>query len=156
MKRRFTALAMSHMLSRRIAPVLILVQLAYVALLEAMFALAPDTAELDHTDPSSSGGILYAAVGVAVVLTWAGGAALLGLDEARTSTPRAVSIVWLAVLALGEVAVAVAFLAKTAGEAFRPDALKVIAATATCMSIALACATELRTLVRPSSAGAGI
>jgi uncharacterized PurR-regulated membrane protein YhhQ (DUF165 family) len=145
---------MTQMFSRRIAPVLVLVQLAYVALLEAMFALAPDTAELDHTNPSSSGGILYAVAGVAVVVTWTGGAALLGLDKARTRTPRALSVAWLAVLALGEVTVAVAFLAKIAREAFGPDTLSVVVATAMCISIALACAIELRTLVRPASADA--
>ncbi|MET7438572.1 hypothetical protein ACFYQQ_21355 [Streptomyces sp. NPDC005496] len=145
---------MRRILGRRIASVLALVQLAYAVLFEAMFALAPDTAELDHTDPSSSGGMLYAAAGIAVVVTWAGGAALLGLHKARTCTPRALSAVWLVVLAFGEVAVAVTFLAKMTREAIGPDMLVVAAATAMCLGVALACATELRTLVRPSSADA--
>ncbi|MFJ3222235.1 hypothetical protein ACIPJS_02550 [Streptomyces sp. NPDC086783] len=141
---------MTKTFSRRIAPILVLVQLAYVLLLEAMFALAPDTAELDHTNPSQSGGILYAMVGVAVVLVWAGGAALLGLDNVRARAPRALSTAWLAVLALGEVAVTVAFLAKIARETFGSDTLSVIAATAVCVTVALACVVELRTLVRHS------
>ncbi|MGW7056683.1 hypothetical protein [Streptomyces sp. NPDC054888] len=141
---------MTHMLSRRIAPILILVQVAYIAMLETLFALGPDTAELDHTNPSASSGILYTAVIVAVVLTMAGGAALLALDKARTGTPRAVRTAWLAVLALGELAIAAVFLVSITGQAIGPDALIGSAAIALCGCIAYACATELRTLFRPA------
>ncbi|MGX1887645.1 hypothetical protein [Streptomyces sp. NPDC055287] len=145
---------MTHVLSRRIAPILILVQVAYIALLEIVFTLGPDTAELDHTNPSGSSGILYTAVIVAVVLTLAGGAALLGLDKARTGTPRAVRTAWLAVLALGELAIAATFLVSITGQEFGPDTLIGTAAIAMCACIALACATEVRTLVRPTPADA--
>ncbi|MGX1887793.1 hypothetical protein [Streptomyces sp. NPDC055287] len=39
---------MTHILSRRIAPILILGQIAYITLLEIAFTLVPDTAELDR------------------------------------------------------------------------------------------------------------
>ncbi|MBT2511672.1 hypothetical protein J7I98_39030 [Streptomyces sp. ISL-98] len=145
---------MTHMLSRRIAPILILVQVAYIALLEIAFSLGPDTAELDHTNPSGSSGILYTAVIVAAVVTMAGGAALLGLDKARAGTPRAVRTAWLVVLALGELAIATAFLTSITRETFGPDTLVGTAAIAMCVFIALACATEIRAFFRHAPADA--
>ncbi|GAA2518900.1 hypothetical protein [Streptomyces gobitricini] len=146
---------MTHLLSRRIAPVLVLIQVAYVALLEIAFStLGPDTAELDHTNPSASGRLLYAAVIIGALIVLVGGAVLLGLDKARTACPGAVRTAWLAVLAIGELAIASTFLFHMAKETFGPDTLIGTAAIVVCGLIAFACASEVRVSFRRSSADA--
>lgn len=136
---------MMHMLSRRIAPVLVLMQVAYVALMEIAFStIGPDTAELDHTHPSTSGRLLYAAVIIGVVVALAGGAALLGLDRGRKALPRTVRTVWLAVLTIGELAIACTFLAHMVTEPIGPDTLIGTAAIVICALIAFAGASEMR------------
>jgi hypothetical protein len=143
------------MLSRRIAPILILMQISYVALMEIAFTvMVPDTAELDHTNPSASGRFLYTAVVIAVLITLAGGAALLGLDKARTRAPRIARTAWLVVLAIGELAIAGMFLASIARETFGPDTLIGLIGIVMCASITVASACELRTSLPPRSADA--
>lgn len=146
---------MMHMLNRRIAPVLVLIQVAYVALLEIAFTtLTPDTAELDHTDPSTSGRLLYTAVIIGVLITLTGGAALLGLDKARNACPTAVRTAWLAILPIGELAIAGTFLFHMARETFGPDTLIGTAAIAMCGLIAFASVREVLSAVRTSAVDA--
>lgn len=142
-----------HMLSRRIAPVLVLMQVAYVALLEIVFStIGPNTAELDHTHPSTSGRLFYAAVVIGVVVALAGGAAILGLDRVRRAVPGTVRTVWLAALIAGELAIACTFLAHMVTEPFGPDTLIGTAAIVICALIAFAGAREMRVSAGRASA----
>ncbi|MFI1568945.1 hypothetical protein ACH4ZX_39050 [Streptomyces sp. NPDC020490] len=125
---------------RRVAPVLLLGQVAYVALLEFAFTfLVPDTAGIDHTGPSRSGTALYAAVVAVALLAMTGGAALLGSARVRAGTPRALRAGWLIVLGAGELAVAVAFLkAVVAGDPGPDTLIGLLAGVASC-AIAWSC-----------------
>ncbi|MEV6507803.1 hypothetical protein AB0M61_17025 [Streptomyces sp. NPDC051642] len=144
---------MMTMFHRRVVPVLLLAQVAYVALLEFAFTfLALDTAEIDHTDPDTSGTVLYAVLVVVAVLAMAGGAALLGSARVRERAPRALRVGWLALLGLGEVAIAVMFLRTVATGASGPDTLiGVLASVASC-AVALSCLTETSTVLRGTPA----
>ncbi|WP_405988022.1 hypothetical protein [Streptomyces sp. NBC_00986] len=144
---------MTTMFHRRVVPVLLLAQVAYVALLEFAFTfLALDTAEIDHTDPDTSGTVLYAVLVVVAVLAMAGGAALLGSARVRERAPRALRGGWLALLGLGEVAIAVMFLRTVATGASGPDTLiGVLASVASC-AVALSCLTETSTVLRGTPA----
>ncbi|WP_406130593.1 hypothetical protein [Streptomyces sp. NBC_00989] len=144
---------MTTMFHRRVVPVLLLAQVAYVALLEFAFTfLALDTAEIDHTDPDTSGNALYAVLVVVAVLAMTGGAALLGSARVRERAPRALRVGWLALLGLGEVAVAVMFLRTVATGASGPDTLiGVLASVASC-AVALSCLTETSTVLRGTPA----
>jgi hypothetical protein len=101
---------MMTVLHRRVVPLLLLSQVAYVALLEFAFTfLVPETGEIDHTESGSSSALLYRALVITAVLGMVGGAVLLGSARARARTPRGIRVGWLALLVLGEVAIAVAF-----------------------------------------------
>ncbi|MER5343033.1 hypothetical protein ABT030_22390 [Streptomyces mirabilis] len=138
---------------RGVVPVLLLVQVAYVALLEFAFTfLTPDTAEIDHTDPSTSATALYAVLVAVALLALAGGAALLGSAQVRERTPRAVRVGWLTLLGLGELAVGAMFLRNVAAGASGPDTLiGVLASVASC-AIAVSCLTETSTVLRGTPA----
>jgi hypothetical protein len=141
------------MFHRRVVPVLLLGQVAYVALLEFAFTfLVPDTAEIDHTDPQTSGTVLYLVLVAAAVLAMAGGAALLGSAQVRDRTPRALRVGWLILLGLGEVAIAVMFLRAVVTGALSPDTLiGVLASVASC-AVAWSCLTETSTVLRGTPA----
>ncbi|WP_329537053.1 hypothetical protein OG568_51820 (plasmid) [Streptomyces sp. NBC_01450] len=144
---------MMTMLHRRVVPVLLLAQVAYVALLEFAFTfLALDTAEIDHTDPQTAGTVLYAVLVVVAVLAMAGGAALLGSARVRDRTPRALRVGWLALLGLGEVAVAVMFLRTVVTGASGPDTLTGVLASVASCAVALSCLTETSTVLRGTPA----
>ncbi|MFG3504790.1 hypothetical protein ACGF5F_04665 [Streptomyces sp. NPDC047821] len=136
---------MTSTLNRRVAPVLLLVEVAYIALLTVAFTvLPPDTAELDHTAASALDAVVYAAATLGLVVALAGAAALLGLERARARAPRAVRVAWLSLVGLGQVAVAVKALVNAAGQDLGPDTAigSVMAAAALC--VAAACALEVR------------
>ncbi|MFD3995966.1 hypothetical protein [Streptomyces sp. NPDC058583] len=80
-------------------------QVGYLLLMGLAFVLfTPDTAEIDHTDPSGSGALLLAAsAAVALTLLW--GAAVLGLDSFRDRGPRWGRVATLGVAAALQVAV---------------------------------------------------
>ncbi|MFJ5103975.1 hypothetical protein [Streptomyces sp. NPDC088554] len=146
---------MIRLLTRRIAPALLLLQAVYAGLLQIAFlTLGPDTAELDHTDPSGFSALNAALVALTLVgLT--GGAALLGLERARSWMPRALMMAWLGLLGLGQTALAVVLLATTSSPVglTLPAALLVAAA---CATVAVACALTIRTgsgAVRLNTAG---
>ncbi|MFG2310142.1 hypothetical protein ACGFS9_15935 [Streptomyces sp. NPDC048566] len=144
---------MMTMFHRRVVPVLLLGQVAYVALLEFAFTfLVPDTAEIDHTDPQTSGTVLYLVLAAAAVLAMAGGAVLLGSAQVRDRTPRALRVGWLILLGLGEVAIAVMFLRVVVTGALSPDTLiGVLASVASC-AVAWSCLTETSTVLRGTPA----
>ncbi|MER6633286.1 hypothetical protein ABT301_34570 [Streptomyces sp. NPDC000987] len=137
----------------RVAPVLLLCQVAYVALLEFAFTfLVPDTAEIDHTGPSPSGTALYASAVAVALLAMTGGAALLGSARARAGTPRALRAGWLIVLGVGELAIAVAFLKAAASGASGPDMLIGLPAAVASCAVAWSCLAETTALVRGTPA----
>ncbi|MFE9849508.1 hypothetical protein ACFYPN_11935 [Streptomyces sp. NPDC005576] len=144
---------MTTLFHRRIVPVLLLAQVAYVALLEFAFTfLVPDTAEIDHTDPDTSGTVLYAVLVAAAVLVMAGGAALLGSARVSGRTPRTVRAGWLALLGLGEMAAVVMFLRVVVTGASGPDTLIGVLAGVACCAVALSCLTEATTGLRGTPA----
>ncbi|WP_406423519.1 hypothetical protein [Streptomyces sp. NBC_00842] len=136
---------MTTTLVRHIAPILLLVQVAYLALLEVAFTvLPPDTAELDHTDASAVNMALVRGITLAVTIAMTGAAALLGLAKIRTRAPRPIRIVWLVGVALGEVAIAVKALLSILSQNVGPDtAIGALIGTAA-LTIAAACVAELR------------
>ncbi|WP_405809711.1 hypothetical protein OG524_08665 [Streptomyces sp. NBC_01520] len=141
---------------RRVVPVLLAAQLAYVALFGLLFALSgPDTGEIDHTAPSATDDALFTGALLAMLLLGAGGAVLLGWEKARTRTPPAARSVWLGVLALGEIAVAVAFLDASLQESFGPDTVVAGLAVAASAAVTLTCATEIRARPRRTARGRG-
>ncbi|MFD9248178.1 hypothetical protein ACFV0D_40970 [Streptomyces sp. NPDC059556] len=77
-------------------------EVGYLLLIQlAIVLFTPDTAEIDHTEPRSSGAVLLflsAEAAVAVVVLWS--AAVLGLDSFRSRGPR-----WARIAALGAAAV---------------------------------------------------
>ncbi|MFJ4967292.1 hypothetical protein [Streptomyces sp. NPDC088755] len=82
---------MKRLLIHRIAPVLLLLQVAYLGFFVLLFALRfPDTAELDHTDPSPLAHTLVNGLLLAFVLLAVGGAALLGREDVRARVPGGV------------------------------------------------------------------
>ncbi|MFD4321815.1 hypothetical protein [Streptomyces sp. NPDC058548] len=80
-------------------------QVGYLLLMGLAFVLfTPDTAEIDHTDPSDSGRLLLpASAAVALLMLW--GAAVLGLDSFRDRGPRWGRVATLGVAAALQVAV---------------------------------------------------
>ncbi|WP_369268665.1 hypothetical protein AB5J55_00195 [Streptomyces sp. R11] len=91
--------------------------------------------------PSSA--LLYRALIITAVLGMVGGAALLGSARARARTPRGIRAGWLALLALGEVAIAVAFAGSVIAGSPGPDtvigALGILASgcvASSCLSVA--------------------
>ncbi|MGW5369692.1 hypothetical protein ACWER6_33850 [Streptomyces sp. NPDC004009] len=144
---------MMTMFNRRVVPVLLLVQVTYVALLEFAFTfLTPDTAAIDHTDPGTGASALYAVLVTVTLFATAGGAALLGSAHVREWTPRAVRVGWLTLLGLGELAVAAMFMRNVAAGASGPDTLiGVLASVASC-AIAVSCLTETSAMLRGTPA----
>ncbi|MET7600703.1 hypothetical protein ACWERY_31940 [Streptomyces sp. NPDC004082] len=136
---------MTTMFHRRVVPTLLLGQVAYVTLLELAFTfLVPDTAEIDHTAPDTSGTLLNSVLVAVAALTMIGGAALLGSSRVRDRAPRALRVGWLAVLGVGEVAIAVMLLGSVATGASGPDTLiGVLASVASC-AIAWSCLIDWR------------
>lgn len=136
---------MTSTLSRRVAPVVLLVEVAYVALMTVAFTvLPPDTAELDHTGGSAVEAVVYAAAMLGVVLALVGAAALLGLERVRTRAPRAVRVAWLALVGLGQVAIAVKALVNVVGQDAGPDTVIGSVMVAAALCVAAACAVEVR------------
>jgi hypothetical protein len=143
---------MTTVFHRRVVPVLLLGQVAYVALLELAFTLVPDTTEIDHTDPSTAPAVLYALLVAVALLAMIGGAALLGSARVRERTPRALRVGWLTLLGLGELAIAVMFLKTVATGASGPDTLiGVLASLASC-AVAWSCLTETGAVLRRTPA----
>jgi len=144
---------MMTMFHRRAVPALLLVQVAYVALLEFAFTfMVPDTSEIDHTDPSTSGTVMYAALVAMALVAMTGGAALMGSARVRDRAPRALRVGWLALLGLGELVIAVMFLNTAATGTLGPDtAIGAVASAASC-AIALSCLTETTTVLRGTPA----
>lgn len=137
----------------RAAAVLLLLQVVYVALFTlAVLTLPPDTAAIDHSAPSTADAALSAVLTLGVVVTAAGGALLLGTATARTRVPRLVRVVWLAVVALGEVAVAVGAGANTAAQDFGPDTVVGGVMVTTSLVIVAASALAVRDTARPKVA----
>ncbi|MGW1090052.1 hypothetical protein ACWD4L_28040 [Streptomyces sp. NPDC002596] len=135
---------MKQLLSRRVAPVLLIGQIAYVALVALLFALpVPDTSEIDHTAPSVTSHVLFTALLVVTLLVMGGGAALLGWEKVRTRAPLAAQTAWLGVLGLGEIAIAAAFLNAASQESFGPDTLIAALAIAVSIGVALTCVSEV-------------
>ncbi|MFE9311624.1 hypothetical protein ACFYM5_28835 [Streptomyces sp. NPDC006706] len=144
---------MIRFLTRRIAPALLLLQAAYEGLLQIAFlTLGPDTAELDHTDPSGFSP-LNAALVVLTLVGLTGGAALLGLERVRSWAPCALTVTWLALLGLGQTVLAVVALATTGSPAGLTLPIALLFAAA-CATVAVACALTIRTgsgAVRPNT-----
>ncbi|MFB6814819.1 hypothetical protein ACFCV8_09765 [Streptomyces sp. NPDC056347] len=138
---------------RKVVPALLLVQVAYVALLELAFTfLVPDTGEIDHTDPRTSATVMYAALVVAAVVAMTGGAVLMGSARVRDRAPRVLRGCWLALLGIGEIAVAVMFLRAVATGSMGPDTLIGVLAAAVSCAVALSCLTEAGTVLRGTPA----
>ncbi|MGJ5827172.1 hypothetical protein [Streptomyces ossamyceticus] len=139
---------MTSVLSRRLAPILLLLQVAYIGLFTVLFTvLPPDTAELDHTETSVLDTALYAATLLGIVVALVGAAALLGLEKVRARTPRAVRAGWLGVVALGQVAIAVLALINVFGQDPGPDIVFGVAMAVAALGAAAACITEARASV---------
>ncbi|MFJ7412459.1 hypothetical protein ACIQWZ_16830 [Streptomyces sp. NPDC098077] len=146
---------MTSLLTRRVASVLLLLQVAYAGLLQIAFlTLGPDTAEIDHTDPSGFSP-LNAGLALLTLVGLAGGAVLLGLERVRSRAPRALTVTWLALVGLGQTVLAVVALAthdSSAGIGL-PVALLFAAG---CAVVAVACALTIRTgsgALRANTAG---
>jgi hypothetical protein len=141
---------MKNALTHRVAPILLLMQAAYLALLEFAFAfLAPETGEIDHTEPAGSSGIVYALVVGAAFLGLIGGAALLGSVQARARTAgRPLRVVWLALLGLGELAVAGMFLKSIVDESVGPDTVIGMLAIVISCGVGICCFDESRKAIR--------
>ncbi|MFD9600962.1 hypothetical protein [Streptomyces sp. NPDC059970] len=136
---------MTSVLSRRVVPVLLLLQVTYLALMTVAFSvLPPDTAELDHTDAPAVDAVLSVAVTLGVVVALAGAAALLGLEKARTRSPRALRVAWLTVVGLGQVAIAAKALVTVLGQNPGPDTVIGSGMVAVALCVAAACAVEVR------------
>ncbi|MEU6374258.1 hypothetical protein [Streptomyces sp. NPDC046909] len=139
-------------LHRRIAPALLLGQVAYAALLEFAFTfLAPRTGELDHTESDPSGLLLYGLLVAAAVVGMTGGAVLLGSAKARAATPHAVRAGWLGLLSLGEAAIAIAFAGTALAGGSGPDPLIGMAGTLVAGCVAYVCCAETGSAVRRAS-----
>ncbi|MFI6063333.1 hypothetical protein [Streptomyces sp. NPDC051286] len=146
---------MTDKLSRRVAPVLLLLQVAYVAMLTVAFTvLPPDTAELDQPDASTVETAFVPVATLGIIVALAGAAALLGLEKARTRSPRAVRAVWLALVALGQLAIAAKALLNVLSQTPGPDTIIGAGMIAVALCIAVACAVEVRGPSSPSSARA--
>jgi hypothetical protein len=148
---------MTTKLSQRVAPALLLVQVAYVGLFTvAMTVLPPDTAGLDQPDASVMDRAYVAVATLGLVVVLAGAAALLGLERARTRVPQTVRAVWLAVVAVGQLAIAAKALLNALGQDAGPDTVIGAGMVAVALCVAAACAVEVRrpTQSTPSNAGA--
>ncbi|MEH0639765.1 hypothetical protein [Streptomyces bottropensis] len=136
---------MTSVLSQRVAPVLLLLQVAYIGLFSVLITtLPPDTAELDHTETSALDAPLYAATLLGIVVALVGAAALLGLEKARSRTPRVVRAGWLGVVALGQAAIAARALINVFGQDPGPDIVLGAAMTVAALGVAAACVIEAR------------
>ncbi|MEU1555657.1 hypothetical protein AB0G86_31345 [Streptomyces scabiei] len=136
---------MTSILSQRVAPVLLLLQVAYIGLFSVLITtLPPDTAELDHTETSALDTALYAATLLAIVVALVGAAALLALEKIRSRTPRAVRAGWLVIVALGQVAIAARALINVLGQDPGPDIVFGAAMAVAALGIAAACIIEAR------------
>ncbi|MFD3975239.1 hypothetical protein [Streptomyces cyaneofuscatus] len=135
---------MIPLLTRRIAAALLLLQAAYVALLQIAFpVLGPDTAEIDHTDPAGFS-LLDAVLVVLALVVLTGGAALLGLDRVRFRAPRAPALVWLVLVGVGQTALAVVALATSGDPAGLGLPVALLVAVG-CAVVAVACVLTIRT-----------
>ncbi|MER5363483.1 hypothetical protein [Streptomyces sp. NPDC002785] len=140
---------MNHLLNHRVAPALLIAQIAYIALFGLLFALpGPDTGELDHTEPSTTGDVMFTGLLILTVLAMGGGAALLGWKKVQAWAPPTAWAAWLGALGLGEIAIAVAFLNAALQEPFGPDTLIAALAIAVSMAITLTCVGEVRRHLR--------
>ncbi|MCT7354469.1 hypothetical protein N4P33_20255 [Streptomyces sp. 15-116A] len=136
---------MTDKLSRRLAPVLLLLQVTYVLLLTvAVMVLTPDTAELDHPDASAMETMLVPVATIGIIVALAGAAALMGLEQVRTRTPRIVRAVWLALVALGQLAIAGRALLNVLSQPSGPDTVIGTLMIAGALYVAVACALEVR------------
>ncbi|MET9928121.1 MULTISPECIES: hypothetical protein [unclassified Streptomyces] len=139
---------MIHLLTRRVAPALLLLQVAYVSLLQIAFmTLRPDTAELDHTDPAGFS-LLDAALLVLTLVVLTGGAVLLGLERVRSRVPRALTVAWPALVGLGQTLLGVAGLATYGRPAGLGPPVALLFAAAS-VAVAVACASTIRTVLAP-------
>ncbi|MEU6987893.1 hypothetical protein ABZ946_31435 [Streptomyces sp. NPDC046324] len=142
--------------TRRLAPALLLLEAAYLVLMEVAFSvLPPDTGELDHTESAALGGaaalLLVAAVTVALV----GAAALLALGSVRERAPRSLVVGWTAVVALGQLAIAGKALANAVAQDPGPDTVIGALMAAVALCVAAACGAAARTAFRPAPRTAG-
>ncbi|GEC06571.1 hypothetical protein SSP24_42260 [Streptomyces spinoverrucosus] len=136
---------MTDKLSRRVAPVLLLLQVAYVALLTVAFTvLPPDTAELDQPGASAMETAFVPVATLGIIVALAGAAALLGLEKARTRAPRVVRVVWLALVALGQLAIAAKALLNVLSQTPGPDTGIGAGMIVVALCVAVACAVEAR------------
>lgn len=136
---------MTSVLSQRVAPALLLLQVAYIGLFAVLITtLSPDTAELDHTENSALDTAFYAAALLAIVVALVGAAALLALEKIRSRTPRAVRVGWLGVVALGQVAIAARAMINVLGQDPGPDIVFGVVMAVAALGIAAACAIEVR------------
>ncbi|MDW8804130.1 hypothetical protein P1P68_04810 [Streptomyces scabiei] len=135
---------MISVLNRRVAPVLLLLQVAYIGLFTMLITvLPPDTAELDHTDPAPWNAS-YAAILLGIAVALVGAAAILGLDVIRARTPRAVRVGWLGAVALGQLVLAARALVNVLGQSPGPDMVFGGAMAVAALGVAAACAIEAR------------
>ncbi|MDX3615095.1 hypothetical protein [Streptomyces europaeiscabiei] len=135
----------TSVLSQRVAPVLLLLQVACIGLFAVLITtLPPDTAELDHTDTSALDTALHAATLLAIVVALLGAATLLALEKIRAGTPRAVRAGWLGVVALGQGAIAARALINILGQDPGPDIVFGVVMAVTALGIAAACINEAR------------
>ncbi|WP_217213700.1 hypothetical protein [Streptomyces sp. AC550_RSS872] len=121
-----------------------------MALLTVAFTvLPPDTAELDHPDASALERAVVPVATLGIIVALAGAAALLGLEKARTRSPRVVRAVWLALVAMGQLAIAVKALLNVLSQTPGPDTVIGAGMIVVALCVAVACAVEVR---GPSSA----
>ncbi|MBG0851665.1 hypothetical protein I2W78_07365 [Streptomyces spinoverrucosus] len=143
---------MTDKLSRRVAPFLLLLQVAYVVLLTVAFTvLPPDTGGIDQPDTTAMEKAVVPAAALGIIVALAGAAALLGLEKARTRSPRGVRAVWLALVALGQLAIAAKALLNALGQTPGPDTVVAAGMIAAAVCVAVGCALEVP---GPSSASA--
>jgi hypothetical protein len=135
---------MISVLNRRVAPVLLLLQVAYIGLFTLLvMVLPPDTAELDHTDPAPWNPS-YAAILFGIVVALVGAAAILALDVIRARAPRAVRVGWLGAVALGQLVLAARALVDVRDQSPGPDMVFGVAMAVASLGVAAACAVEAR------------
>jgi hypothetical protein len=86
-----------------------------------------------------------------VVAALAGAAALLAVDSVRERAPRALATVWLAVVALGQLAVAGKALSNAVSQDLGPDTAVGVLMTAAALAAAAVCLAAVRSGLRPAA-----
>ncbi|WP_433401754.1 hypothetical protein [Streptomyces sp. CA-146814] len=131
---------------RRLAPALVIAQLAYLVLMQLAFTfLAPESAEPRSEESARTALLGYGATVAAVAVVLAGGALMLASSRASARVPRPVRAALLVLLGLVELGIAAAFLRSAVTGSLGPDTLIAGVAVVVSGCVAAACVQGLRT-----------